>query len=217
MIFYDIHSHQLFDNKDIVTIKSIDLGVVEDIVPIKDEIIHQKDALFSVGIHPWNPDRDKILELRELLRLENVVAIGEAGLDKLKPDLTIQRQLFEIQAQIAEETGKPLIIHCVKAWSELLETKKRLKPSTIWIVHGFRGGEKLAEQLIDAGMYLSFGAFFNPESLKKAWQAKRLFVETDDKPIDIQDVYAKISKTLSISPAELSGELAKNFYLCALK
>jgi TatD DNase family protein len=211
MIFYDVHSHKLSENENVVTVHSIDLGLKGNAVFGVEDVRRRPHELFSAGIHPWNPDASKTAELKELALLSNVVAIGEAGLDKLKNDFEMQKQLFEIQVQIAEKTGKPLIIHCVRAWNELLDVRKRFKPSVAWIIHGFRGGEKLAGQLIYAGMYLSFGKNFHPESLKKAWEAGRLLTETDDDNTDIRNVYESISETLNISQEELSAEAATAF------
>jgi TatD DNase family protein len=213
MVFYDVHSHKLSENENVVTVHSVDLGLKENAVWEAEDVRSRPHELFSAGIHPWNPDTSKIIELKELALLNNVVAIGETGLDKLKYDFEIQKYLFEIQVQMAEEIGKPLIIHCVRAWNELLKIKKHFKPSVAWVIHGFRGGEKLAGQLINAGMYLSFGKNFHPESLRKAWDAKRLFTETDDENIDIQNVYEDISESLNISKEELSVEVATAFRL----
>jgi TatD DNase family protein len=204
MTFYDIHSHNSSDNEDVITVKSIDLGVADDAVFVKEEIRNRKNGLFSVGIHPWHPDTGKISELREMAKSGNVVAVGETGLDKLKSGFETQKELFELQIRIAEEARKPLIIHCVRAWNELLEMKRRFKPSVAWLIHGFRGNSTLALQLMNNGLYLSFGKNFNPEALRKVWEAKRLFIETDDGDSDIREIYTDIAKGLSISVPELS-------------
>jgi TatD DNase family protein len=211
MIFYDIHSHKSSENDDVITIYSIDLGLQRNAVFSTEEVKNRPLELFSAGIHPWHPDASKILELKALAKLKNVVAIGEAGLDKLKNDFEIQKQLFEIQVQIAEETGKPMIIHCVRAWNELLEMKRRFKPSVTWIIHGFRGNAVLASQLMNNGLYLSFGKNFHPEALKKAWEMKRLLIETDDNDVDIREVYDNIAEILSLSISELSAETEAAF------
>jgi TatD DNase family protein len=211
MIFYDVHSHKFSKNENAITILSIDLGSKGNAVFSTEDVKNRTCDFFSAGIHPWNPDTNKILELKELAKSKNVVAIGETGLDKLKNDFEIQKQLFKIQIQIAEETGKPIIIHCVRAWDELLEIKRHMKPSVSWVIHGFRGGEKLARQLMNAGMYLSFGKNFNPESLRKAWEERRLFTETDDNGLNIRNIYDNISKSLNISNEELAAEVATIF------
>jgi TatD DNase family protein len=201
----------LSENENVITIHSIDLGSTGNAVFSMEDVKNFPDKLFSVGIHPWSADMSKIEELRACASLKNVVAIGESGLDKMKiqssNDFDIQKELFKIHAGIAEEYGKPLIVHCVKAWNELIEIRKAMKPAAQWIIHGFRGKEVLASQLINEGMYLSFGKYHNAESLKKAWKCKRLFAETDDKNVDIQEVYNDISNILGITNKELSDEI----------
>ena len=77
--------------------------------------------------------------------IQNLIAFGEAGFDKLRgPSVELQRSVFAEQVKIAGENRKPLVIHCVKAWDELLAAHKNLKPVTPWLVHGFRGKKELA-------------------------------------------------------------------------
>ena len=58
---------------------------------------------------------------------------------------------------LAEEVGKPLVIHLVKAVDELLKVKRDLRPSNPWIIHGFRGKAALAEEYLKHGFYLHSG------------------------------------------------------------
>lgn len=138
---------------------------------------------YSAGIHPWESDGEKALEWFDRMAVHpQVVAIGEAGLDKLRgaaPD--IQTRLFVHQARRAEEVAKPLIIHCVRAYGELLGLRRLLKPSQPWIIHGFRGKAALARQLLDAGFCLSFGTQYNPEAYAIT-PPERLYHETDTAP-----------------------------------
>ena len=67
------------------------------------------------------------------------------------------RWSFEYQARLSVELGKPLVIHLVKAMSELLKLKQQIKPANPWIIHGFRGKPALAEECLRHGFYLSFG------------------------------------------------------------
>ena len=63
--------------------------------------------------------------LRVLVSGSGVVAIGEAGLDTLaESPMDLQKEVFLAQANLAEETHKPLIIHCVKAWRISLPVKR---------------------------------------------------------------------------------------------
>lgn len=147
---------------------------------------YRHDALYSIGIHPWNtplatPQLLAALEA-EAARPE-IVAIGEAGLDKLKGGpLDKQIELFEKQVALSEKLAKPLIVHCVRAWAELLEVHRRLRPRQPWIIHGFRGKPQLARQLLANGLYLSVGEKCNPDTLAVI-PPDRLLRETDDSPV----------------------------------
>jgi TatD DNase family protein len=170
------------------------------------------DTLQSVGIHPWyiyNVE-EQMKIVREVACWPNVIAIGETGFDKLaQSPLSLQKEVFMLQAILAEEGHKPLIIHCVKAWDELLAVKKKICPHTPWIVHGFRGNGVLAGQLIRHGLYLSFGANFHPKALQSAWP-NRLFTETDDAILDIRQVYGQIAASLQISDELFAYQIEKN-------
>ena len=123
----------------------------------------------------------------------------------------MQIELFEEQVRLAEELRKPLVIHCVRAWGELLDVHKRLHPTELWIVHGFRGKAPLAEQLLRTGLSLSFGRLHNADALKAAWEAHRLFIETDDCRIDIVKVYERITEELGISVDALASDVGRRF------
>ena len=165
---------------------------------------------YSVGIHPWSPDKSLMEKICEYASLPTVLAIGETGLDKITAknidDFNIQQELFTEHIILSEKVEKPLIIHCVKAWEELLRMHKTAKPLMPWIIHGFKGKAVLAEQLLNAGIYLSFGVTHNTDSLKAAWDKQRVFAETDDTNADIRDIYKDIANKLNISTEELSVE-----------
>lgn len=205
MNYYDIHTHQLPEHSE-------DIGIVNRIIG-KDKIADiEPESYLSIGIHPWYIDQidDQLSELQKWINDPKVVAIGEVGLDKLsETSLDIQENVFIEQARIAEKAGKPLIIHCVKAWAELIAAKKKVSPKMPWIIHGYRGNGELAKQLIDQGFLLSFGDKFNPAALKVAFEYC-FFAETDDKPIDIRDVYQQLARSLSISTELLVSKLDEN-------
>lgn len=148
--------------------------------------------------------------LTEVLFDPAVVALGEAGLDKqINTPVSLQIELFTEQVKLSEEFKKPLIIHCVKAWDELLAVKKENNPEMIWVIHGFRGNGILAKQLIRKGFRLSFGPKFNPEALRVAWP-DYLLAETDEATISIEEVYINIAQTLNIPIDLLALTLRKN-------
>lgn len=204
MTYYDIHTHRLSAHPE-------DIAIVNTIIK-EDCELSLPASWCSVGIHPWYiyNVREQLSCLESVISASNIVAIGEAGLDKLaKTSLSIQQDLFLKQAALAERKNTPLIIHCVKAWAELIAARKIVKPHAPWIVHGFRGNAELARQLIAQGFYLSFGDAFNPQALQAAWP-NCLFAETDDKEVDIRSVYLKMGSSLHISLEEFVGAIERN-------
>lgn len=149
MRLYDVHTHR--PPADLTTPAVVSIDASEPFEPRPGEC-------YAVGIHPWHAAADRLPLLRLRAAHPQVVMIGEAGLDRLvEAPMPLQIELFEAQVRLADELRKPLIIHCVRAWGELLDVRKRLRPDSPWIVHGFRGKSPLATQLLDAGLSLSFG------------------------------------------------------------
>lgn len=175
---------------------------------------------YTFGIHPWflNEKNQKqlISSVENSVNLPDVIAIGEAGFDKLRgPSPELQRKVFEEQVNIAEVYRKPVIIHCVKAWDELLSVQKKLKPKTPWMIHGFRGNIELAKQLLSKGMYLSFWFDFvlrdESTDLIKNLPSGKIFLETDGADVDIRHIYTKVAKDLDLSVEELKSIILTNF------
>ena len=215
MIYYDIHTHlkALASPEEQVSIVNTAIGMEED------EWDAYPARWRSVGIHPWyiiEDGKSQLSSLRTLAARPDVVAIGEAGLDKtVETPLDKQLDIFTEQAYLAEERGKPLIIHCVKAWPDLIACQKRIRPQVPWIIHGFRGNGILAAQLLRFGFYLSFGARFQPEAVQAAWPG-HLFTETDESSIPIHSIYKSIADALGITLAELSTQIARNISIFPL-
>ncbi|HBE42769.1 MAG TPA: hypothetical protein DDW27_16515 [Bacteroidales bacterium] len=212
--YIDIHTH--YGTKASAgTFSVISLMAHEEIFPESTPGI-----AFTFGIHPWfltptNHDR-QLKDLKRIARNSAVIAIGEAGFDKIKgPDNDLQRRTFEEQVAVAEAMNKPLVIHCVRAWDELLKAHKRLKPSRHWLVHGFRGNKDLAGQLVSKNMFLSFWFDFvnRPEAtpLIRSLPVERIFLETDGSGVDIKDIYKKVSEDLEMEIEELKGITYRNF------
>lgn len=185
--FIDIHSHDIYPDTD----KIINLNYDQDIL---------EDGYYSIGIHPWKTDNIKfdiksaITKLKEKASDNRIIAIGECGIDKLKgTDIQIQIDVFVHHIKISEELHKPLIIHAVKSFNELIHLKEKYKPTQQWIIHGFRGKPQLAQKLINKNFYLSFGEFFNEETVKII-PKERLYYETDQSSLSILEIREKIDK-----------------------
>ena len=213
MIYYDIHTHRQAWHPDVSAIISVDIRKPLEWTGSLD------NPYYSVGVHPWhigsiNPEaiHGLFAKVCRLASHPQVKAIGETGLDKnttkTADDFHFQQEIFISHARLAEEVKKPLIIHCVKAWNDILHILQSIKPTVPWIIHGFRGKRLLAVQLLDSGLYLSFGIHYNIYSLKTAWEKHRLLLETDDTNMDICDIYHQAANDLEVSVKKLTGEIA---------
>ncbi len=160
--------------------------------------------LCSVGLHPWYVDESWLQQidiLRSDVQLPNVVAVGECGLDSVKgPAVHLQLAAFEAQIQVAEEFHLPLIIHCVRVFDQLLMLHKKYNPQQLWIVHGFRGKPRLAQQLISRGIRLSFGIHYNPATFELVRQSGiPYYRETDDEMgVNLRDITSPTSSGASL-------------------
>lgn len=158
-------------------------------------ITSHSETQASTGIHPWNTGEEPDWDLLErVAAMPHIVAIGECGLDRLRgasPDR--QTMIFRRQTELSERLGKPLIIHCVKAWDQLLALKKEIRPQQNWGIHGYRGGPELARQLTSHGIYLSLGERFNPATAAVI-PHELLLAETDESHMPISAIITGISQ-----------------------
>lgn len=169
---------------------------------------------YSVGIHPWwTADDTELLwaGVQQIAPQAPIVMIGEVGFDTLQGDFQRQRKEFERHVQLSESLHKPLVIHCVRAFHELLQAHKRYRPTQVWTVHGFRGKPALAAQLLSAGLHLSFGLHFHPESLRLC-PIGRLRIETDDSAHSLESIFAKHQAIRpSLTPEDTQTDLPFTF------
>jgi TatD DNase family protein len=175
---------------------------------------------YSIGIHPWYIDANRLdndlKNIEEKLQLSECLALGECGLDKrIEIPIALQIEVFEKQIALAEKYQKPLVLHLVAAFDELIEIKKRLKISVPIIIHGFSKNELVAKQLIDNGFYLSFGKYLlrNPdlETVFKSVPNDRFFLETDTIEETLEEVYILAAKYKNIKIEDLIEILKINF------
>ena len=204
MTCFDIHTHHLPLHPE----RAIVSYAVGSVRP-NDSV-----AYISIGIHPWHLNgqeaESQLAVLRRSLQDDRVVALGEAGLDRLcgcPPD--VQISVFRHEVALAEEYRLPMIIHCVRAFNELLRLKKELRPGQPWIIHGFRGKESGAVELVRHGCYVSFGAKFQAGAVC-AVPLDRLFVETDEADESIAGICSRIAQARGISSEELAEAVNKN-------
>lgn len=177
------------------------------------DFIPQRGQYYSVGVHPWDLSENKTEDwslFKKTAVHPQVLAIGEAGLDTaIDMPYTLQEDAFKQQITIASSVQKPLIIHCVHRYNEVIALKKTLQPDTPWIIHGFRGKKELARQLVNHGIYVSFGFNYHEEAMR-ATPLDMLFVETDESRRDIHSLYAQVAGHLSLPIDELISNIRRN-------
>jgi len=131
-------------------------------------------------------------------------------LDKLaKAPMELQLAVFKEQVKLSEKLGLPLIIHCVKAMDELLAVKKEFRPQQAWVWHGFRGKPEQAVQLLKKGVYLSFGEYY-PDETMQIVPDERLFLETDDSLLDIEDILCQAARVRGVEVEALCEVIRRN-------
>lgn len=174
----------------------------------------------SVGVHPWFSHlfqlKETLEHLKEAVQNPKVLAVGEIGLDRAHgPALSIQVSWFEAQLMLAQKTNKPVIVHCVKAYSELpFFLKKYTGP---FVLHGYNGNNQQTMDLLKfPQVYFSLGERFFSFSPHKEESilnipTERLFFETDTSRISIGKMYAGYSRISGIPEQELKQLLWKNY------
>ncbi|WP_140938824.1 TatD family hydrolase [Sphingobacterium lumbrici] len=205
--YIDVHTHSRDERDDVLSLQNC--IVAKDYFP---------SAVCSVGIHPRYIDFDFDKQYKALETYSargNVLAIGECGLDKLtETEWDKQIRCFEQQIQLANDVGKPLIIHCVHAYQEICQILLQQKVAVPVIFHGFNKNIALARPLLKQGYLISLGA----DMLKGAKNnlitdlpLDKILLETDDKSISIVDIYTYFCAVRKISMDQLRNQLAQNF------
>ena len=126
-----------------------------------------------------------------------------------------QEWCFKQQVKIADKHRKSLIIHCVRAYSDLQKHKKESKSGLPWIIHGYYGNLETTLSLIKHNFYFSVGEQLLKDELKhtifRSIPFDRLFLETDDREISIAEIYYLAAHILKIDEIKLAQIVINNF------
>ena len=164
---------------------------LESAQTLHELIGHLPGVYMSVGVHPLQSEPQPIPDVDELLRLASagyVIAIGETGLDKYYSADTLawQQQSFVCHAEVAQQLGKPLIVHTREAKEETLAIlRTHVDPSVGGVLHCFTESWDMARAALDLNFYISISGivtFRNAQSLRetvKKIPLDRLLIETD--------------------------------------
>lgn len=206
--YINIHTHRIFGKDELFILNLSPERYVDG-------------GYCSVGIHPWYINFNTLEKDLDKLRLSalkaNVLAIGECGLDRLiEVPLDKQEVIFKEQLYIAEQLRKPVIIHCVKAFDDLIRIKKECKISIPLIVHGYNNNNQIMLGLVKNGFYISFGKALlqngsNAAKLMPALSIEKLFLETDDADESIKIIFEKAAELKGMNVDKLKEKVFVNF------
>ena len=214
MKFVNLHTH-FYTNSD---------SILEIVNQYPNEF-SEEIPLYSIGIHPWHIDdyrlNDDLKIVKEKLSLKECIALGECGLDKrIDKIYSAQIDVFESQLDLLHQISKPVILHCVASFDEVISCKKNSGLTSPFIIHGFSKNVQVAKQLLHQDFYLSFGKYLlrNPE-LGEVFQQipnEKIFLETDTIAESLEEVYTFAAKCKNISVDEMK-EIVWNNYQTVFK
>lgn len=210
--YINIHTHSSCKNNNIC-IQSIHFSEVL--------ISSNVNQFYSIGLHPWditeNNSKNYLISIQEKVKNKQIVAIGEIGLDKaISTDFPLQKNVFLEQLLLAESLQLPVVIHCVRAYSDILHILKKEKISIPIIFHDFRANQQIFNQLLKYNSYFSFGSVLFSAKAKivnyfNEIPLERIFFETDDSDITIENVYLQAAKLRNIGVGDLKQGIYKNY------
>jgi TatD DNase family protein len=186
------------------------------------ELADCEEGVFcSLGIHPHDAGSSgyrEVAALGELLAHEKAVAIGETGLDHFRDYAPRDRQavLFGLQAALAVESGKALVVHTRAADDETAGILLELPAETTVVLHCF-SSTALLPPALERGWYCSFaGNATYPKAAELRWAATRvpadrILVETDSPYLSPQPVRGRTNEPANVvytlrAIAEARGE-----------
>jgi len=183
-------------------------------------LAHEHDGVYAaLGIHPHqavSEDATRLAELRELLGDDRAVAVGETGLDFYRDYAPhdAQLELFERQLALAEELGKPVVVHTRAAEEATAQALERFGGTVV--LHCF-SSPVLLPVALERGYYVSFAGnvtFPKAAELRTAAAAvpgDRLLAETDTPYLAPQPVRGRENEPANVvhtlaALAEVRGE-----------
>ncbi|WP_412471375.1 TatD family hydrolase [Halobacteriovorax sp. RT-1-4] len=177
---------------------------------------------YSAGVHPWKLS-DAVTsfeEVKKMCRLDNCLMVGEAGLDRaIETDLREQEKIFSWHIELANELGKPLIIHNVRCLSDIFRLHKFYQGHTAWVLHDFNGTFKDLNDCHERQIYTSLGPRFYESSnakirstiLNNKVDLEYIFFETDDRSdVEISHIYEEFTTRQELELTDLKERIWHN-------
>ncbi len=169
--------------------------------------------LRTAGIHPWHAAERRVADILPLA--DDVQAVGEIGLDwACDVAREVQLERFREQLQLAVEYGLPVVLHSVRAFEDVMRCVAGFELRAV-IFHGFIGSAEQMRRAVGRGCHLSFGvrSLRSPKTVAalRGMPLDRLFLETDDDPTPIEEVYRRVAEILEMEVDELCRRVAENY------
>jgi TatD DNase family protein len=207
--YINIHTHHKPGTNELV--------VRNAYLKLNAEQIAQLPYPISVGLHPWHINKYNLTTCTDLLmdavHLNNVFAVGEIGIDRaIDVPVSTQIQYFEAQLNIARAVQKPVVIHAVKSYSDLMPFLKKTKVP--FIFHGFTGNIQQAKEILKFNAYLSFGKSLLDEKYREVLAQipnDRFLLETDLANVGINQIYDLASTAKGLAVDELKSVVFNTF------
>ena len=214
-IFIDFHTHHDRQSPDLINLRTLHFTP-----ELQSESLPNT---CSLGLHPWFVQvetwESAWANLVVLAESTKVIAIGECGLDRnIDLPMEVQIAVFQRHIELAETLQKPLVIHCVKAFSELIALKKNAKSSIPWIIHGFNKKIEVFQQLLNHDFYFSFGAAILSDRTPVIQAIAtvpngKFLLETDDRlDVTIEKIYNRAATLRQVPLETLQSQLVETYH-----
>ncbi len=188
----------------------------------------------AVGIQPHYAAATGPAELERLRHLAGgpgVVALGEMGLDyyRNRAPRAEQQRLFRQELALAQELGRPVVIHSREAAEDTLEILRRAGGELRGVMHCYSGTLSQAEPFLALGLYISIAGPVTYPQAAKTWEVargiplERLLIETDcpwlppqlhrgrrNEPAYVREVAARIAELRGLSLEEVAAATSRN-------
>ena len=193
---------------------------------------HNADVHIAFGLHPYFMAEHQDGDFEQLKSLaidhrEQLVAIGECGIDASIADIEKQQALFVEHIKLANELSLPLIVHHRQSHHLIMQAFKQVQPKWGGVIHAFSGSLQQAQAYIKLGFKLGVGGTITYERANKTKQALAkvpldcLVLETDAPSMPLAGYQGQINlperlkmvfDCLVAIRSESESEIAKQIY-----
>ncbi|MEE9371842.1 MAG: TatD family hydrolase [Saprospiraceae bacterium] len=183
----EVITRAVAEDVKMMLLPNIDSATIDEVFKLASKY---PQCLPMVGLHPCSVKanyKEELESLHAYLDRENVIAVGEIGMD-LYWDKTFEKEqieAFHIQLDWALDNDLPIVIHSRNAMQECINiVKDRQNGQLRGVFHCFDQNEDTAKQIIDLDFYLGIGGVLTfkksklPEAIKKL-PLDHIVIETD--------------------------------------